>query len=64
MLSGHRIVPPFGLAGGAPGACGRNRLRHADGGTEELPGTVEIPVAAGDTLIIETPGGGGYGPAA
>jgi 5-oxoprolinase (ATP-hydrolysing) len=64
MLSGHRIVPPFGLAGGASGACGRNHLRRADGSTHELPGTVEVSVAAGDTLIVETPGGGGYGPAA
>ena len=56
-----RIVPPFGLAGGAPGACGRNVLRHPDGSTEDIPGTAEFAVAAGDTLVIETPGGGGYG---
>jgi 5-oxoprolinase (ATP-hydrolysing) len=64
MLSGHRIVPPFGLAGGAPGTCGRNSLRRANGQVEALPGTMEVSVAAGDTLIVETPGGGGYGPPA
>jgi 5-oxoprolinase (ATP-hydrolysing) len=61
LLSGSRRVPPFGLAGGQPGACGRNTLIRADGEREELDGCAELQVAAGDLLRIETPGGGGYG---
>jgi 5-oxoprolinase (ATP-hydrolysing) len=62
LLSGSRRVPPFGLAGGLPGACGRNTLTRADGRREELGGCAELAVAPGDVLRIETPGGGGYGP--
>jgi 5-oxoprolinase (ATP-hydrolysing) len=61
LLTGSRIIAPFGLAGGEPGACGRNHLRRADGSELELPGTCELVVGPGDTLTIETPGGGGFG---
>jgi 5-oxoprolinase (ATP-hydrolysing) len=61
ILSSHRVKPPFGLQGGAPGALGVNRLIRADGSIEQLPGCVEIQVELGDTIVIETPGGGGYG---
>jgi len=57
------VEAPFGLAGGASGACGRNTLRRADGSSETLGGTVVVDVQPGDILIIETPGGGGYGTA-
>jgi 5-oxoprolinase (ATP-hydrolysing) len=62
ILSGHRRVPPYGLAGGEPGAVGRNWVERADGGREEFGGTHAVAVAAGDVFVIETPGGGGYGP--
>ena len=52
--------PAFGLAGGQPGALGRNTLVRADGSTERLPGLVQCQVEPGDILIIETPGGGGF----
>ncbi len=61
ILSNRRRVPPFGLEGGLPGACGRNAIARADGRIEDLPGTAEVSVGAGDTFVIETPGGGGYG---
>ena len=61
ILSGHRVVPPYGMAGGLPGSPGRNRVVRADGHEEILPGCCRLEVAAGDTLIIETPGGGGFG---
>jgi 5-oxoprolinase (ATP-hydrolysing) len=61
LLSGSRRVPPFGLAGGEPGRCGRNGLARAGAGWQELPGCAELMVAPGDRLRIETPGGGGYG---
>lgn len=53
--------PPYGAAGGEPGALGRNRLVRRDGTTVDLPGIIQLTVAAGDVLILETPGGGGYG---
>jgi 5-oxoprolinase (ATP-hydrolysing) len=61
ILSNHRRVAPFGMAGGQPGALGINRVRRAGGTEELLAASAEIAVAAGDTIIIETPGGGGYG---
>jgi 5-oxoprolinase (ATP-hydrolysing) len=53
--------PPFGLAGGMPGALGRNTLRRADGNVEILPAEAQFIASAVDVLTIETPGGGGYG---
>ena len=61
IVSGHRRVPPYGMAGGEPGACGRNYIERADGTSVELAGVAETAVGAGDVLVIETPGGGGYG---
>jgi len=63
ILSGHRRVPPYGLAGGAPGALGRNWVERAGGGVERFGGTHAIAVGPGDVFVIETPGGGGYGKA-
>jgi 5-oxoprolinase (ATP-hydrolysing) len=64
ILSGHRRVPPYGLAGGTPGALGRNWVERADGTVEHFGGTHAIEVHPGDVFVIETPGGGGYGKAA
>jgi len=61
LVSSSRRVPPYGLAGGNPGAPGRNAVLRAGGAVEELPGVVALTMAAGDELIVETPGGGGYG---
>jgi len=63
ILSSHRTIAPFGLAGGEPGAIGRNRLVKADGSETLLAGQDQVEVENGDCLIIETPGGGGYGAA-
>lgn len=53
---------PFGLEGGEPGARGRNTLQKAGSDeTTPLGGKVQLEVAAGDVLMIETPGGGGFG---
>ena len=60
-LSSHRIVPPFGVDGGEPGACGRNTVIHADGSEEVRAGNDEVQLAAGDVFMMETPGGGGFG---
>jgi len=61
ILSNQRIYGPFGLQGGHDGAKGRNWWQKNDGSVIELPSTTNITVAAGDLLVIETPGGGGFG---
>lgn len=61
ILSNRRRVPPFGLEGGEAGACGVNRVRRADGREEVLPATAFVELVAGDAMLIETPGGGGFG---
>lgn len=61
LLGLSRGVAPCGMAGGAPGACGRHTLRRADGCEEALPGIISLELAAGDTVRLETPGGGGWG---
>ncbi len=61
ILSNHRRIAPFGLAGGADGARGTTRLMLADGTVEELPACAAVDVGAGDVIVIETPGGGGFG---
>jgi 5-oxoprolinase (ATP-hydrolysing) len=63
LLTGHRRVAPYGMAGGLPGALGRNAVRRADGTVEILAGCDRLELRVGDVLIIETPGGGGYGEA-
>lgn len=60
-LSQHRRVPPYGMAGGAPGALGANRVERADGGVTDLGGSGSAEVGPGDVLVVKTPGGGGYG---
>jgi 5-oxoprolinase (ATP-hydrolysing) len=61
-LSQHRRVPPYGMAGGKPGALGANRVERADGTVLPLRGSDSADVGPGDVLVVETPGGGGYGP--
>ena len=61
ILSGHRLVPPYGLEGGEAGATGSNLVAHGDGSTTQLAGTDQIALQSGDTFVIKTPGGGGYG---
>ena len=61
ILSNGRRVPAFGLAGGASGALGINRIERADGRAEVLTHIGSAPMQPGDVFVIETPGGGGYG---
>jgi 5-oxoprolinase (ATP-hydrolysing) len=63
IVSSRRTVPPFGLAGGAEGAPGRQWVERADGTRTVLSGRDGAYLAAGDVFVIETPGGGGYGTA-
>ena len=61
IVSGHRKVPPYGMAGGAPGAYGRTWIERGDGTTIELDSCDEIEMMPGDVFVIQTPSGGGYG---
>jgi 5-oxoprolinase (ATP-hydrolysing) len=62
ILSNHRRVPPYGMAGGEPGKVGETYvIRAADGSREDLGGQGQTEMAEGDMIVIETPGGGGYG---
>jgi N-methylhydantoinase B/oxoprolinase/acetone carboxylase alpha subunit len=63
LLGERRMVAPWGLAGGGPGACGRDSLigRRRGARTRRLPAKTTITVRAGDRLRVETPGGGGFG---
>jgi 5-oxoprolinase (ATP-hydrolysing) len=61
MLANHRRIAPFGVAGGAPGAVGRNWVERVDGTREEYGATCAVAMNAGDVFVIQTPGGGGFG---
>ena len=61
ILSDHRVVPPYGLAGGQPGQTGKNAIIRADGTVEGLSGTDSARLHPADCIVIETPGGGGFG---
>jgi 5-oxoprolinase (ATP-hydrolysing) len=61
LLASRRDHPPQGLAGGAPGLPGAQRLIAADGAVTKLAGCFSVRVVAGDVIEIETPGGGGFG---
>jgi len=61
ILSNHRRIAPFGLNGGEPGKLGRNSVERQNGEIEELCVTASAQLEMGDVMVIETPGGGGYG---
>jgi 5-oxoprolinase (ATP-hydrolysing) len=61
ILSGHRRVRPFGLAGGEAGQIGENWARRQDGRLERLQGCDETVIDANEAVIIQTPTAGGYG---
>ncbi|MEU1371252.1 hydantoinase B/oxoprolinase family protein [Streptomyces sp. NPDC005803] len=61
LLTGHRRVPPYGMAGGGPGALGSQHVERADGSRTPLKGCDTALLGAGDVLVVRTPGGGGYG---
>jgi len=58
VLAERRRNAPKGAAGGEDGARGRTIVNG-----EELPPKDSRQLHAGDVVRIETPGGGGYGPA-
>ena len=61
ILANRRQTEPFGLAGGNAGACGENWYIDPDGKMHTLPACAEVDVPAGGSILIRTPGGGGFG---
>jgi len=63
ILSDRRKSRPYGLSGGEEGTPGRTLVTRLDGTTEELPGKASTGLRKGERICLETPGGGGWGPA-
>ena len=61
LMTERRRFEPWGLAGGKPGAVGRNLLIRANRERVELPSKATFEVEPGDAVVVETPGGGGWG---
>jgi 5-oxoprolinase (ATP-hydrolysing) len=61
LVTSRRTSSPFGLAGGANGKAGENWLIRTDGQKVPLPSSIQLSIQAGDCILIETPGGGGFG---
>ena len=61
MLANHRRIAPFGLDGGGSAETGRNWIERLDGRREEFGATFSSEVGAGDVIVVQTPGGGGFG---
>jgi len=63
ILSQHRVDPPYGAAGGGAGALGRQVVKRSSGEEQMLEGIDGCEIGPGDRLLLETPGGGGWGAA-
>ncbi len=61
ILASHRVVPPYGMAGGESGQCGKNWVERTDGQRLDLGPCESAELEAGDVFVIQTPTGGGYG---
>ena len=61
VLAQHRIEKPYGMKGGMQGSPGRQYIQNNQGILQKIEGSQAINVEAGDRLILETPGGGGFG---
>ena len=61
ILAGHRVVAPYGAAGGQSGHVGVNYVEHSDGSVATLGAQGQAQVKPGDVFVINTPGGGGFG---
>jgi 5-oxoprolinase (ATP-hydrolysing) len=62
VVASRRNIAPHGLHGGADGAPGRQWVERADGSITPMPGhSAKAELEPGDVLVVETPGGGGWG---
>ena len=64
LQTDRRLFAPYGLGGGADGTPGQNWMRDAAGVRTDLPGKSSLTLSDGDVVVVETPGGGGWGTAA
>jgi N-methylhydantoinase B len=62
LIAEHHSFGPKGLRGGEDGAPGAHHLVR-DGERKKLPGKINVPVSAGDEIVVQSPGGGGWGEA-
>ncbi|WP_247235139.1 hydantoinase B/oxoprolinase family protein [Telluribacter sp. SYSU D00476] len=63
LIGQHNHFSPYGLEGGEAGKTSIITFVHKDGVLEKSPAICSKQVHPGERLIIETPGGGGYGQA-
>jgi 5-oxoprolinase (ATP-hydrolysing) len=61
ILANSRVIAPFGLEGGQPGKVGQTSIQRSDGRTENIGSCGQRAVRPGDVIVVETPGGGGFG---
>ncbi len=61
LITERRVYPPYGLNGGGSGKRGENLLKRVDGTVERLSHRALIDIKPGESIVIKTPGGGGYG---
>jgi 5-oxoprolinase (ATP-hydrolysing) len=61
IISNNRRIAPFGMAGGLPGVVGLNYVLRADGQVQPVESCATVQLSAGDSFVVETPGGGGFG---
>ena len=61
VLSEHRVVAPYGLAGGSPGAKGEQWGLRRNGQRKNLGGKAGVELEKGEKIFLLSPGGGGYG---
>jgi 5-oxoprolinase (ATP-hydrolysing) len=61
ILSERRTLRPYGLEGGEPGKTGKNLLMKKNGIALNIGAKRSFALNVGESLVIETPGGGGYG---
>jgi 5-oxoprolinase (ATP-hydrolysing) len=61
ILANSRRIAPFGVEGGEPGRVGKTTVVRAGQGMEDLGSCARTEVCCGDMIIVETPGGGGFG---
>ncbi|MEW5819098.1 MAG: hydantoinase B/oxoprolinase family protein [Cyanobacteriota bacterium] len=61
IISERRNYQPYGMSGGCPGKTGKNILKRSSGKIEPLKNRVELAINTDDSIIIKTPGAGGFG---
>jgi N-methylhydantoinase B len=60
IISDRRNHPPMGLSGGGNGTSGKNYIIR-ESGIINLPSKVSMCIERNDLVVVETPGGGGWG---